>query len=171
MILLLSMIEFNKSDPFPLLEPSASYEDAKAHSALVDEWLGVFTEYVEQKILANGRYAQAKYESPMMPEYWSGLAIQTLQTPYVEIREMLSRLPLKSGDTVVDLGAAYGRMGHVIGRHYQNVQFVGYEFVSERVEEALRCLEKFNYTNVRLEVADLSYPKFFQSQHDFQNHT
>ncbi len=161
MILLLAMIEFNDRDPFPLLPDSThNYDEAKVHSAQVDQWLGLHAEYVEQKILANRKYADEKYQSPMMPEYWSGLAVQTLQTPYTEIREMIERIMPQKNETIVDLGSGYGRMGHVIGRHYQDVQFVGYEYVEERVQESQRCLQIHYYPNVKIERADLSLPEF-----------
>lgn len=155
------MLLFDDQNPFPLLpENSYSYEDSKKHAAQVDLWLGLHAEYVEQKIMLNKKYAQEKYQSSMMPEYWSGLAVQTLQTPYTEIREIIERLAPKPGQTIVDLGSGYGRMGHVIGKHYPHVNFVGYEYVEERVQESQRCLGIHYYPNVSIKREDLSSAEF-----------
>lgn len=64
-------------------------------------------------------------------------------TLYVELRAILHQLIPQPGQTVVDLGAAYGRLGFIIGRHYRGVRFVGYEYAGERLEEGRRCLTRF----------------------------
>src|SRR5690606_13371721 len=86
--------------------------------------------------------------------------LQSMLTPYIEIRILLESLQLPSGSRVVDLGAGYGRMGFVIGKNYPQLEFIGYEMVPERVEEACRVLNRFAYPNVRMEECDLSAPSF-----------
>ena len=143
------MPEFTPTDPFPL-PASASYAEAQAHARLVDEWLGMKTEPIEKALAAAG--------GPSDQQLWIGLPTQSLLTPYTEIRELSERLNLQPGETVVDLGAGYGRMSFVIARHFAGVHFVGYEYVRERVEEANRALEKFGASPI--EVADLKDPAF-----------
>ncbi len=155
------MLQFNPQDPFPLLhEGSYTYDEAKFHAAQVDDWLGIDTKTVEQKVILNQKYLNEKKQHPFMPEYWSGLSTPTLQTPYTEIRLILSHLNLQAGQTLVDLGSGFGRMGHVIGRHYQKVNFIGYEYVEERVQESQRCLSIHYYPNVKIEKTDLSANAF-----------
>ena len=46
-------------------------------------------------------------------------------------------------------------MGWVMARHFPNVNFIGYEFVKERVEEVRRCW-KGTHSTFKILVADLS---------------
>ncbi len=155
------MISFDSKDPFPLLEyGSFSYEDAKAHALLVDNWLGVRSTEIETGIGQNERYSPEQNMHGFHTEYWRGLPVQTMQTPYIEIRCLLAQLNLKEGAVLVDLGCAYGRMAHVVGRHHPQINFVGYEFLKERVIEGLRTLAPFGYSNVALIQADLSLKEF-----------
>lgn len=122
----------------------------------MDEYLGFQTEAIEEKLLTE--QGAKTLESDV--QAWIGLPVQAMQTPYTEIRQILSLLRPEPGSTVVDLGCAYGRMAHVVGRHCSQVHFVGYELIPERVIEGRRVLEKFNYPLCRLETADLSATDF-----------
>ncbi len=66
-------------------------------------------------------------------ETWVGLHPQTLQTPYYEILDMLESLPARRIQKIVDLGAAYGRVGLVMQAVLPQASFCGYEIVEERV--------------------------------------
>ena len=114
----------------PTLE-NYSYSDARQFSRELDQKLGFQIDEIEQQILKN---------SPHTP--WAGLDPQALQTPYPEIRMMLSKLDLQFGQKIIDLGTGYGRMGLVIGHFYPEVEFTGYEVSTERVNEGRRILDK-----------------------------
>ena len=162
------MLAFDPTNPFPLF-PAASrpYAEAKAHAALVDEWLGLRSEAVERAVLANPRYAASTASDPCAQEYWRGLPSASLQTPYVELRALLDQVAPAPGQTLVDLGSGLGRLAHVVGREHPGVRFVGYEIVEERVVESRRCLAPFDYPNVRIERADLSATGFVPLRADF----
>lgn len=164
-------IEFNPEDPFPLIQNmNYSYEQAKSHSRQADHWLKLKTHRTEKKIQSRLVVAKPRWdadeseihEAATLPseQEWSGLAVQALLTPYWEIRSLLNLLPLQSHQRVVDLGCAYARMGHVIGAHYPEVYFTGYEIADERVQEAKRILARFNYPRVEVLQQDLSEPNF-----------
>lgn len=127
----------------PTLE-NYSYAEAKKFSADFDRALGFEIDRVEQEIQKN---------SPTTP--WAGLEPQALQTPYPEIRMMLSVLDLKPGESVIDLGAAYGRMGYVIQEFFPGVNFIGYEVSPERVSEGKRIFKEVNLLH-----ADISRTSF-----------
>jgi hypothetical protein len=147
------MLIFDPENPFPLMsEESHSYAEAKRHSSEVDAWVGLDTAKVESVI--GGR------ELGQDQNHWIGLAPEILMTPYTELRAMLSRLNLSGGETMVDLGAGYGRMGFIIGRHYPDSRFIGYEVIGERVEESVRCLRRFGFPNVEMLTQDLFHPDF-----------
>jgi len=144
-------------DPFPQLpEASHSYTEAQAHSVLVDEYLGFRTEEIETKL--QQEWGPKTLASDV--QAWVGLPVQAMQTPYTEIRQILDLLLPVKESTIVDLGCAYGRMAHVVGRHFPDVNFIGYELVPERVSEGNRVLSKFHHPRCVLETADLSEAHF-----------
>jgi hypothetical protein len=152
------LIPFNPDDPFPLLESRRSYREEQEHSRQVDAFLGLEIARVEADLVKKGVPAPTGEE--WAQERWIGLAPDALLTPYTELRELLALLAPQPGSRIVDLGAAYGRMGFVMGRHFPGVEFVGYELVEERVTEGRRCLARFEHPGVSLEVADLGDPLF-----------
>jgi precorrin-6B methylase 2 len=127
---------FDAHTLFPLLKSSQySYEDAKKHAAAVDDFLQIPVAATEQRIQAQSNYQNSPHQC------WLNLPEQTLQTTYLEIRELLSHLNLVPGDHLVDLGCAYGRIGLVMHEHYPECHFTGYDVVEERLStgrEALR---------------------------------
>lgn len=155
------MIPFDPNCPFPLLEPgSHTYREAQDHSALVDTWLGFEIEKIEDEILEDLSLSRGGQQ------LWVGLPIQALQTPYTELRFILNRLDLRANQTIVDLGAGYGRLGFVVGRHAPGIRFIGYELVRARVEEAKRRLAAFEYPNVEMHEADLAAFSFVPAEAD-----
>jgi Methyltransferase small domain len=150
------VIPLDPQNPFPHYEVDTySYADAKLHARNVDAWVGLSIDEVENAILKNESYERETQESEMSPEYWRGLPIDTLQTPYLEFRSILEMLRLEPGETVIDLGAGYGRMGHVVGRCYPELKFIGYEYVRERVEVGNSVLKAAGYSNAEIIQADL----------------
>lgn len=157
------MFDFDLTNPYPLVDQAVSYADQQRHSAQVDHWLGLELEAVEQDLAKRfPNFDQARGE-----QHWIGLPIQTLQTPYSEIRYLLTLLNLKLGDRVVDLGAGYGRMGFVIARHHPEVAFTGYEVVKERVAEGNRILKTLENSKIELEAVDLSLKDFKPVEAEF----
>lgn len=140
---------------------------AQNHAEKVDQWLGLETHQIESFLTARLQKSFPPTSRRLLgdeQEDWVGLPVQSMQTPYAEIRSMLhelERIGLLSDDcTLMDLGAGYGRMAWVIGKHYPAIHFIGYEFVSERVTEARRCLLKWKFPKVSLQIADLSSAQF-----------
>lgn len=160
------MIAFDSNDPFPLL-PKGAYAlaDAQVHAAQVDDWLGLRTQVTESGILEKRGASGSGADSDT--QFWIGLPVQTLLTPYVELREILERLDPGPGETIVDLGAGYGRLGFVMARHRPDARFVGYEAVAERVIEGQQGLDYWKAGNARLIVADLADPGFEPASAEF----
>lgn len=150
-------LSFDPENPFPLLSPDAySYAEAKFHASHADVFLGF--QFLEE--IGEWTSPAIGVNDPEAQESWSKLPIQTLQTPYVELRSALHAAGLQDSHLVIDLGCAYGRLAHVIGKHYPKSRFVGYEFVSERVHEAKRVLQKFAYKNAEIFEQDLADKNF-----------
>ncbi len=76
-------------------------------------------------------------------ETWSHLSPQAFQTPYPEllriVREVDPDFRLRSW---VDLGAAYGRLGIVLGKVRPEAKFLGIEIDEGRVQETQRVFTK-----------------------------
>lgn len=162
------MLAFHASEPYPLIGlDGVSYTEIQMHSEAVDRWLGLRVEEVEYNLSKVGCRSRAPGSAGEHQQLWFGLASRSLLTPYVEIRTLLAGLAPKSGSTVVDLGAGYGRMGFVVARHHPAVKFIGYEYVGERVNEARRCLAKLDRSSISMVHADLSAPGFSPEPADF----
>lgn len=174
-----SIPPLDPEDPFPAGAPGQwSYAEEQALSTLVDDWLGIEAERIEAALAEQAREEGATGARRAEGQnLWIGLPVKTLLTPYMEIRRLLAQLAPPPGSAVVDLGAGYGRMGFVLGRHWPQVKFVGYECVAARVREATRCLAPWGYGDrVRVELADLHSPEFrpiaaeFYFLYDFGSH-
>ncbi|WII72233.1 class I SAM-dependent methyltransferase [Bdellovibrio sp. 22V] len=147
------MIIFSSQDPFPLLTlGSYSYKEAQNHSVIADEWLGFQISATEENIRRQNKLPEQ--------QNWEHLSEQAFQTPYIELRNILELLTLKPGDHIVDLGCAYARMAFLILRHFQGVQFTGYELEKERVLEALRVLGPQSSQDIKILPQDLSALSF-----------
>lgn len=91
---------------------------------------------------------------------WVGLEPQTLLTPYQELVQVCEYLKPKPGETFVDLGAGYGRLGLVLNDLHPGVNFLGYELVKERVNEGNRVFQLHDCRNAQLITEDLTRPDF-----------
>lgn len=98
---------------------------------------------------------------------WVGLALGTLQTPYQEIKKMCDLLMPVGGEKVVDLGAGYGRMGVVLGLFYPACNFLGFEFVAERVDAGARVFRELGFNQATLLRQDLTSPEFEMPPADY----
>ena len=159
------MLKFDPRDPYPLVSSASlvsgvahCYAEAQAHAAEVDRWLGLRTEAIEAGLTQTRGEAAGSQDQQL----WVGLPVKAMLTPYTELRELLTRLSPPPGACIVDLGAGYGRMGFVIAAHWPEVGFVGYEYVQERVDEAMMALARAGAANGRIGMrqADLRAPEF-----------
>ncbi len=130
---------FNPKDPFPLIETNTvSYAEEKLHAAQVDVWLGIRAEEIEKQI------ALKQTSKERNREFWIGKSVETFSTPYTELRSIIEDLRPVFADSnepaIVDLGAGYGRMAHVVDAHAPLVRFVGYELLVERQAEGQRVI-------------------------------
>lgn len=149
------ILDFSPEDPYPLLSVSEqSYSLEKAHARQVDLWLGLEIDEVELSI------DERPHSADVDQQLWLHLDAQSFLTPYTELREIVERLQPRVGQTFVDLGAGYGRLAHVLGACFPGVEFVGYEVVRERCDEAERLLRIRGYHQNTMFHQDLSRPHF-----------
>jgi hypothetical protein len=134
----------------------------RQHANMVDKILGFRLKYIEEMLVAEARgfEPEGSHETwgPSLHQgvqTWVGLELQTLQTPYSEIMRILQLLKIKPYQHIIDLGAAYGRMGVVIGGLYIKNQFTGFEYVKARVEEGNRIYKDLGLNRVQLQTQDL----------------
>lgn len=156
-----------KLDPRLFNSDHSSYEEARSHAQLLDQQLGFEVEGIENALLELARSSSPQgshktwgQEIHDGNQTWVGLSHQTLQTPYLELKQICDLLKPQPGSTIVDLGAGYGRLGLVLAACYPEVNFLGYEYVKERVIEGKRILEKFDCHQAQLFVQDLTSDDF-----------
>ncbi len=142
-------LKVDPTDLFPLLNSiEGTYEAAKIHSREVDLILGLRVPETESQI--------ADQSAP-----WFGLDPDVLQTPYTELRFMLSKLELTTGEKVVELGSGYSRMAHVMDAHFKGVAYVGVESVQGRAKEAMRVIRERALRHAQVIEGDLfQLPEF-----------
>ncbi len=143
------MVELQNRIKNLLLERPLNYLAAKNLSQSIDALLGLDTATVEEQIF--------KKEGQ---QNWSGLSVQTMQTPYTEFVEIVNTLSPVPGEVWVDMSAAYGRLGIVLGLIAPGVEFVGYELMEKRVVEGRKTFERLGLKDSHLLTQDLSDPQF-----------
>lgn len=151
-----------------------SYDLAREESEKIDQLLGFNIAQIESRMLSKAKillpegnhktWSQALHQGN---QTWVGLSLQTLQTPYSELKLMCELLKLRPQDTIVDLGAGYGRMGLVLKALYPEVNFLGYEYVLARVDEGVRIYKKFGCDKARLFTDDLTREDFVLPEAEF----
>lgn len=142
--------------------PTSDYTSAKEQAAKIDDLLGFECARIEEDLFET--HQDSIFSSSQ--QFWYGLDLQSMQTPYSEILEMIHFLKPAAGELWLDLGAAYGRMGIVIGFQKPLVRFLGYEFVQERVDEGNRIFKKWKLDQVQMRKEDIASEQFHLEEAD-----
>lgn len=149
-------------------------EEMREHAEDLDKLLGVDVFNIEQELLKKAQaispdgshktWGQTLHHGN---QTWVGLSHQTLQTPYLEFKEMCDLLNPAPGTKVVDLGAGYGRMGIILNLFFPEVHFLGHELVKERVDEGNRVLRILNCHRAQLEMKDVAAEEYSVPKAEF----
>ena len=135
-----------------LMSPKKNYAEAKAHAEKLDHLLNFGCQGIERELFEKHR----RNPPITSQQFWFGLDLQSLQTPYSEIVEMVQHLNPQPGQLWVDLGAGYGRIGIVLGFLCPLVQFLGFEIVRERVNESNRVFQEWKLNLAKMKQDDIS---------------
>ncbi len=138
-----------------LLKPQKNYAQAKIHAQQIDELLGFNCQPIEADLIQNPVPTAERSQ-----QLWIGLDLQSLQTPYSELVQIIEVVSASPKYLWIDLGAGYGRMGIVLGFLNSEANFKGYEYVQERVVESIRIFRKWNLKNAFMTHADVADPNF-----------
>ena len=133
----------------------------------IDRFYGFRIDFIEADLLKTAKtmrpegvmanFSEALYQGH---EVWIGLDPQVLNTPYDELVQLCRFLSPDADEIMVDLGAGYGRLGLVLNTYFPKTKFLGYELVSERVEEGQRIFKERNCENAQLLCQDLMHEEF-----------
>ncbi|MBD64778.1 MAG: hypothetical protein CME62_06200 [Halobacteriovoraceae bacterium] len=129
---------------------------SKVHAKYLDKYLGFKIPKIEVKLQQKYRsYDQSADQSNKKKHFegtqtWIGLHPQALQTPYNDIYEVLESIKTHDIETVVDIGAGYGRVGLVTSAIFPKASFLGYEILSKRRDEANRVFKLHGLDNCEL---------------------
>jgi hypothetical protein len=84
-----------------------------------------------------------------------------VQSGYSTILLALHHLDLQAGSKVIDLGSGFGKVGLVCSLLYPDVEFIGYEYVSHRVDVSNEASQFLGLEqNLQFVTQDLSLPSF-----------
>lgn len=129
----------------------------KIHAKYLDKKIGFRIQKIENKLTQKYRaYDKPLDESNKKQHFeasqtWIGLHPQALQTPYNDIFEVFSLLKNESINSIIDIGAGYGRIGIVMNAIFPNASFLGYEILKIRASEGNRIFKKWNLDNCLIE--------------------
>ena len=147
----------NEGEPERSLFSLPSGMSARSHSRILDKKLGFRIKRIENKLSQKYQsYDQSVTFSGQKKHYpgseaWVGLNPDALQTPYSEIYDALcfirSMMPEEGSGTIVDIGAAYGRVGFVKEEVFPLWHFIGYELIKGRQQGGQRAFEKWELSN------------------------
>lgn len=125
----------------------------RLHAKNLDKKIGFKSSKIETKLLQKYRaYDQNEDPSSNKNHYqgtqtWIGLHPQALQTSYDELYQVLIKLEKFEIKNIVDIGAAYGRVGIVGKAIFPNATFKGFEILKNRQLEANRVFELLGLQN------------------------
>jgi tRNA G46 methylase TrmB len=147
-------------ETIPALSPSfyqlPKGQRPREQSKELDRAIGYGIPKIEQKLLKKYQaYDKCSQNNDRKKHYqgtqtWIGLHPQVLQTPYSEILEFLTFLKPYRPKRIIDCGAGYGRVGVVMSAVLPHCQFIGYEIVDVRLQEATRIFTKLNLNNCQM---------------------
>lgn len=122
----------------------------KNNSARIDRLVGykattiekaLVNEFIPYYMYNDGFKSRFLYEGNQV---WIGLHPQVLQTNYNDLCLVFEHLKEYAIETVVDIGAAYGRVGLVMSSYLPLATFKGYEILEQRADEANRIYRNFD---------------------------
>jgi len=156
-----------KLTPSLFSSETSTYTDLQEHSRELDKKFGFNVEKIESELVSKAKEIQPDGDKSSWGkamhdgnQTWVGLNPNQLQTTYGEFHEICELLDFSETKKIIDLGAGYGRLGLVCSAFSNDIDFIGYEFVNERVIEGNRILKKLDLTNCTLEQQDLSLSEF-----------
>jgi hypothetical protein len=87
---------------------------------------------------------------------------------YQMIHLKFADIPFQPGETFIDIGAGFGRVGIYLAILHPGVKFIGYEIIPERVAEFNRVAKALGIGSDAITyVQDLSDPKFRMARADY----
>jgi hypothetical protein len=129
--------------------PLPPEDEWEPHAQKLDAALGIDVQACEREILEREPCSASERAA------WRGLPPHVLLTPYCELAQAVEECGLEREAHWVDLGAAYARLGHVLGELRSQARFTGIELVLERAKEGERALRARGLTRARVVQADL----------------
>ncbi len=153
------------AEPFRGAERSL-YKSAQEHwryemSLVLDRVYGLDIDREEQRVPMEMKHTRGM-KSAAGEADWSlrRLNANSQNTTYADMEAFFAAAQLEPGQTVVDLGASYGRIGMFIAARHPGVKFKGYEINPDRVAAGKKIFANLGFKEAELLEQDLSAPDF-----------
>lgn len=118
----------------------------------LDRILGLNERKVKTELF--GKNLKALYRNE---DIYLDLDPEDLFTPYRVLVQISNQLKFKAGDTLVDLGSGLGRVGIVLGLLNPKLNFLGFELMKERHQQAQAASKHLGLSNrIKFVCGDLS---------------
>lgn len=146
-----------------LLDILDNQDQSWYHQSTIDSLIDLASGIQTRKIsdLIRTKNHQEFNQSHQGEETYAFANPELLLTPYSEIFNLFEAVGVKSTDTVVDLGAGFGRVGLALAAKYPGITIHGYEIVKDRIEEGARIAKAWGLSDrVNLVEQNLADPKF-----------
>lgn len=151
-----AFLEFSQTINQDDLSQFFAMKNSRSFSRELDKRLGFKISQIERKLLKKYRAFDKTIDDSnkkkhfLGTETWIGLHPQVLQTPYSEITHFFSYLKGREINRVVDFGAAYGRIGVVLAALHPEAEFLGFEILESRFNEAKRVFSSLELENLSM---------------------
>jgi hypothetical protein len=138
---------------------SLNPEQLIKNSLLLDSLFGLDVEKLDQALAndleTNGRLDYSKKQKLFgSEEIWYAPGAGQ-QSDWSTLIKALDTMELQPNQTVSDLGSGIGRLGLLVGLLWPDVNFIGLEIVSIRVNFANNLARQNGFTNISFKVSDL----------------
>ncbi|MFT6069038.1 MAG: precorrin-6B methylase 2 [Bacteriovoracaceae bacterium] len=133
--------------------------DQNSINRFFDSILGLYSPASETKLIQIAKEKKDLEEKQSMRVRGSFEYSHT-QTHYSILMDLFNYLSPESGESFIDIGSGFGRVGLFIGLCFPDLKYQGYELVEERVNCADTVRLRNQFKNIDFKTQDLLDPSF-----------
>lgn len=133
--------------------------DKNSLNRFFDSVIGLYTPASETKLVQIALEKKSiEQESSMRVR--GSFEYSHTQTHYSVLMDLFNYLAPAPGESFIDIGSGFGRVGFFIGLCFPEIKYKGYELVRERVDCSVQVGNRNQFKNIDFEAMDLLKPSF-----------